>query len=85
MEFLNEFDFNKKYVFDKDLYKENMLTVKEFIADKKFQDYWINLCDNKEVQIVSTKMGAVEDYTVICEWCREIPTKIRLMNENDFK
>lgn len=85
MEFLQEFDFNKKYVFDKDIYEEYMSIIGNDGADRVSEKYWTDLCHNKEVQLISSSTGKTEDFLVVPSWCREVASPIRLMNENDFE
>lgn len=90
MEFLNNFDMNKKYVFDREIYIEYMLNLDEYSGDDKAEEYWINACNNKFVTLkdsqngfISTNNNALGDYKVIPQWCREVPS-IRLLQADEL-
>ena len=87
MEFLNRFILDKRYVFDKDIYIEYMVSIDGYIGNNISEEYWINCCNNKEVQLLDEDEGEVHvkdvTYAIIPSWCREIPS-IRLLTEKDM-
>ena len=87
MEFLKEFDINKKYVFDKDIYIEYMNTIGSYTGDNRFEEYWTDGCNNKEVSITNKDEGIIvigqSGFKILPCWCREIPS-IRLLTEEDM-
>lgn len=87
MEFLNQFNLNKRYVFDKDIYTEYMASIDGYISDDESEDYWTNCCNNKEIKINTEEDGEIVSgsviYAILPCWCREIPS-IRLLTEEDM-
>lgn len=88
MEFLNEFEVGKRYVFDKDIYIEFMITSNiGYDSNNECEEYWTNCCNNKFIEIEDRRLGIIKigesNYETIPEWCREVPS-IRLLTENDL-
>lgn len=72
---MKTFDLNKKYHFSKEL----ALTVDGDIllgaARELNKDTleWLNYCDGKEVEVLSSDMGKIDRSYVVCaDWCVEV-------------
>lgn len=87
MDFLTEFNPDKKYVFDKDIYMEYMMHLNFYTDEKELEQLWISMCNNKQVEIKSELFGIIKirdtEYEISPSWCREVPS-IRLLTENDL-
>lgn len=86
MEFIEKFESHKRYVFDKEIYIEHMLSIgEEYSGKEEAEELWTNNCNNKFVKVNNPSIGEIRIdeaiFGVAPQWCREVPS-IRVLTED---
>lgn len=77
---LDNFDFNKRYVFDRDRYledekRDDSITAKDMYHFNKDVKKWVDDLHGEEVKLISDAVGTVsmyKDIYISVNWCKEL-------------